>query len=396
MNAWAERAHDPVDLLEVLCGIDSANPAMGGPGEEQIARFLYRVLEAIGCDVQMPGIPSRAGRPNLIASLPGHPDHPTVLLEAHLDTVAHARERQAVRRHEGRLYGRGACDTKGSAAAMVAAIARIAMKPDHPTVVFAGAADEEVAMTGSRDLVGRLPRVEGAIIGEPTSLQPVRVHNGLMRFRIVARGRAAHTSRAHLGVNAVAIAARVVLAIEDELLPVLQARAHPLAGPALITAAVIHGGVAPNLVPDWCEIEVDRRLAPGEDPEAALAEVDVLITRLDAGGAIVREEPTILLPAVETPSDHWLVRLTEDAVGSMLGTSVLAGGVPYGTDASNLSGVGGIPCVVLGPGSIDQAHTDDEWVPIDEVIKASRIYEELVSRVASGEVASKMGRTDRA
>jgi acetylornithine deacetylase len=279
---------------------------------------------------------------------------------------------------------------------MVAAIARIAMKPDHPTVVFAGAADEEVAMTGSRDLVGRLPRVEGAIIGEPTSLQPVRVHNGLMRFRIVARGRAAHTSRAHLGVNAVAIAARVVLAIEDELLPVLQARAHPLAGPALITAAVIHGGVAPNLVPDWCAIEVDRRLAPGEDPEAALAEVDVLITRLDAGGAIVREEPTILLPAVETPSDHWLVRLTEDAVGSMLGTSVLAGGVPYGTDASNLSGVGGIPCVVLGPGSIDQAHTDDEWVPIDEVIKASRIYEELVSRVASGEVASKMGRTDRA
>ena len=141
-------------------------------------------------------------------------------------------------------------------------------------------------------------------------------------------------------------------------------------------------------------IVVNRVVVPV--PEAALAEVDVLITRLDAGGAIVREEPTILLPAVETPSDHWLVRLTEDAVGSMLGTSVLAGGVPYGTDASNLSGVGGIPCVVLGPGSIDQAHTDDEWVPIDEVIKASRIYEELVSRVASGEVASKMGRTDRA
>lgn len=389
------RAIDPIELLEELVRIDSANPSMGGPGEQEVAAYLAHVFEAIGCEVAMPAGASPAGRPNLVATLPGRAGGPLLMLEAHLDTVAQVRQQQGVRRDADRLYGRGSCDTKGSAAAMVAAISRVAAVPDHPVMIFAGVADEEVAMSGSRALLDQLPPVDGAIIGEPTSLQPVRVHNGLMRFRIVTHGRAAHTSRAYLGINAVAAAARVVLSIQDELLPTLQARAHPLAGPALITAAVIRGGIAPNLVPERCEIDVDRRLAPGENPEAALAEVDTLLEGLRAAGDdIIREEPTVLLPAVETPRDHRLVRLSEGVAGSVLGTSVTASGVPYGTDASNLSGLGGIPCVVLGPGSIDQAHTDDEWVPINEVEQATRIYEELVWRFATAATAPTTGAID--
>jgi acetylornithine deacetylase/succinyl-diaminopimelate desuccinylase-like protein len=373
---------DPVELLEELVRIDSVNPAMGGPGEREVARSLAGVLERIGCAVRLPAGASHE-RPNLIASLPGRSGVPVLLLEAHLDTVAQPRQPVAVRREGGRLYGRGACDTKGSAAAMVAAVALIAATPDHPPVVFAGAADEEVAMTGAQALVGQLPPVDGAIIGEPTSLLPVRVHNGFLRFRIVARGKAAHTSRAHLGVNAIAVAARAVLAIQDELLPSLQSRAHPLAGPALVTAAMIHGGVAPNLVPEWCEIELDRRLAPGEDPLAALAEVDEALGRLRAqGDDLTREEPSLMVPPVETPADHALVRAAEATSSSLLGRPVSAGGVPYGTDASNLSRSGGIPCVVLGPGSIDQAHTEDEWVSLEEVSRASRLYADLVMRFA--------------
>ena len=311
---------DPLDLLEELLSIDSVNTTMGGPGERRIAEALARVLEGIGCQVSLPPGAGSDARPNLIATLPGRSELPVVLLEAHLDTVMQPRDIIVVRREGGRVIGRGACDTKGSAAAMVAAIARIAEVPDRPTVVFAGTADEEVAMTGARTLIAQLPHVDAAIVGEPTSLLPTRVHNGLVRFRIVARGRAAHTSRAHLGINAIAAAARAVLAIQDELVPRLQARAHPLAGPALVTAAMIRGGVAPNLVPEWAEIEVDRRVAPGEDPAAALAELDALLDPLRArGDDLTREDPTIEHPPLETPADHPLVRLTESVVAAGAG-----------------------------------------------------------------------------
>jgi acetylornithine deacetylase len=267
---------------------------------------------------------------------------------------------------------------------MVAAMAKLLGTGDErATVVFAGVADEEDRMLGSRALVDQLPPVDAAVIGEPTSLEPVRVHNGLARITIETHGRAAHTSRAHLGVNAISAASRVVASLEEHLLPRLKAKAHPLAGPALLTPAVIGGGVAPNIVPDRCRISLDRRLAPGENPDAALAEIDELLEGLrKRGDRITRESPWLLLEAVETPADHPVVRLAEESVEAVLGRPVTAGGVPYGTDASNLSGVGGIPCVVLGPGSIDQAHTDDEWVPLGEVRRAAVVYAEMARRFA--------------
>lgn len=163
----------------------------------------------------------------------------------------------------------------------------------------------------------------------------------------------------------------------------LEARAHPLAGPALLTAAVIHGGVAPDVVPDRSRLSVDRRLAPGERPEAALAEIDRLLDeRRERGDRITREPPWALLEAVETPAGHPLARLAEESVEAVRCRPVTAGGAPRGTDASNLSGRGGIPCVVLGPGSIDQAHTDDEWIPLDEISQGVAVYAEVARRFA--------------
>lgn len=367
-------AIDVVDLLEDLVRIDSSNPAHGGPGEAEVAAFLAGVLRDHGLEVST--LEALGGRPNIIARLPGSAGAPTLLLEAHLDTVAWPEGGPAVERKEDRLVGRGACDTKGSCAAMVAALVELAAGGgEHATVVFAGAVDEEVGMLGSRALVDQLPPVDGAVIGEPTSLLPARAHNGLVRFRVTTHGRAAHTSRAHLGVNAVSAASRVVAALEAELVPRLRERVHPLTGPALLTPAMIRGGVAPNIVPDRCELFVDRRLIPGESVEAALAEVDGVLDGVRAAGdRVTRGEPAALLTAVETAPDHALVRAAEDVAGRVLGRAVESVGVPYGTDASNLSGVGSIPCVVLGPGSIDQAHTDDEWVPLDEVRQAVAVY----------------------
>jgi acetylornithine deacetylase len=371
---------DPVELLEELVWIDSVNPAMGGPGEHEIVARLAEILRDLGLEVSTPEVVD--GRRNLIATLPGTSGAPTLLLEAHLDTVAMPEGGLAVSRTEDRLVGRGSCDTKGSGAAMVAAMAQLTGSGDErATVVFAGVADEEHAMLGSRALVDRLPPVDAAVIGEPTSLEPVRVHNGLARITIETHGRAAHTSRAHLGINAISAASRVVSELEERLLPLLKARAHPLAGPALLTPAVINGGVASNIVPDRCRLSLDRRLAPGENLDTALAEIDDLLEGLrERGDRITREPPWLLLEAVETSADHPVVRLAEESVEAVLGQPVTAGGVPYGTDASNLSGVGGVPCVVLGPGSIDQAHTDDEWVSVEEVCRGAVVYAEMARR----------------
>ncbi|MGQ0669119.1 MAG: M20 family metallopeptidase [Actinomycetota bacterium] len=370
---------DAVELLEELVRIDSVNPAMGGRGEGEVAAFLAGVLRDLGLEVETHDV--APGRPNVLATFPGRSDA-AVLFEAHLDTVALPDGGLPVHRESSRLVGRGACDTKGSCAAMVGALAALAGDGrDRPTVVFAGVVDEEAAMLGSLALLEQLPSVLGAVIGEPTALAPVRLHNGLARFRIVVRGRSAHTSRAHLGVNAISAAARTVVALDEELLPRLRARAHPLAGPALLTAAVVQGGVAPNIVPDRCEVLLDRRLAPGERSEDAMAEIDEVLEGLRGrGDHVLREEPYILLPAVETAEDDPIVLAAEAAVEHVLGRREAAGGVPYGTDGSNLSGLGGIPCVILGPGSIDQAHSEDEWVPIEEVKQAVAVYAELARR----------------
>jgi acetylornithine deacetylase/succinyl-diaminopimelate desuccinylase-like protein len=373
---------DPVDLLEDLVRIPSVNPRMeGGVGEQQIAEFVASVLGDLGLIVSTFEV--QDGRSNVVARLDGEARELTLLLEAHLDTVAASSRAMVVGRDGNRLIGRGACDTKASVAAMIAALSQMQLEGDRPSIVFAGVVDEEYAMSGSRALVKQLDSPPyAAIVGEPTSLRPVRVHNGLARLRIETHGRAAHTSKSYLGANAITSAARVVIALEDELHPQLLERGHPLIGPALITAAVIHGGTGPNVVPEACMIEVDRRLAPGEEPAEALAEIDRLLDRLRTEGVVVtRHHPNTLLPAVETPEDHPVVRIAEGAVEKVLGSPARAEGAPFGTDASNLWGIGRIPCVVLGPGSIDQAHTEDEWVPISEVRAATAIYSEIARAV---------------
>jgi acetylornithine deacetylase len=184
---------DPVELLEELVRIDSVNPAMGGPGEHEIVARLVELLHELGLEVSTPEVVD--GRPNLIATLPGTSSAPTLLLEAHLDTVALPEDGLAVRQSKDRLVGRGSCDTKGSGAAMVAAMAELMGSGEEcATVVFAGVVDEEDRMLGSLALVDQLPPVDAAVIGEPTSLEPVRVHNGLARIAIEAHGQRAGSS----------------------------------------------------------------------------------------------------------------------------------------------------------------------------------------------------------
>jgi acetylornithine deacetylase len=267
---------------------------------------------------------------------------------------------------------------------MLAAVARLAADDaPRPTVVFAAVADEESRMAGARALLKQAPPVDVAVVGEPTSLRPIRVHNGVVRLTLIAEGEAAHTSKAHLGVNAITAASRAVAALDDQLLPRIRERSHPLAGPALLTPATVDGGTAVNVVPDRCEVRYDRRLAPGETPEDAIGEIEAVLSGIRSNGDNVRvDEPTLVLPAVETAADHPLVRAAEASAGRIVGEPVVAEGAPYCTDACVLAGTGGLPFVVLGPGSIDHAHTPDEWVSIPEVCRAVDVYTAIAHTLA--------------
>jgi acetylornithine deacetylase/succinyl-diaminopimelate desuccinylase-like protein len=381
----AVTAPAPLDvegLLEHLVGIDSQNPDLvpGHPGELALAREVADLLTGLGLETALHE--TLPGRPNVVGVLPGDPDR-AVLLEAHLDTVPAPGGRLTVRRDGQRLHGRGACDTKGSLAAMIAAVARLAHEPGpRPTVVIAGVVDEEYVMRGAAGLLAQIPPVSAVVIGEPTSLVPVRAHNGFLRLRLQAHGRAVHSSKAHLGHNAIIASARVVAALESSVGERLRHRHHPLIGPALLTPTMIAGGSAPNVVPDECDIWFDRRLAPDETATTALAEIDgALASMRQQGLEISRDEPIVSLAGVETPADHPLVVATEQAVEAVLGVKQVATGVTYSTDACYLGGQGGLPCVVMGPGSIDQAHTVDEWIDLPEVTRAVDVYAEIVRQL---------------
>ncbi len=354
-------ARDVVELLELLVRIDSVNPSLDerGAGEREVAQAYVQVLEELGLKTSTHEAVD--GRANVMAVRLG--EGPTLLLESHMDTVPQPATPIPVRREDGRLIGRGACDTKASGAAMVAALAQLAASDEpHATVIFAATVDEESGQRGSGALLEHLPRVDGAVIGEPTSLRPVRVHNGVMRLALTAHGTPAHTSHAHRGDNAISAAARAITSLETHVRP----RSHELAGPALLTAAVIRGGTAVNVVPERCEVLLDRRLGPAEAPEEALAEIDAALEGCD--GDVRREEPFLALRGADTDAGHPLVRAAEEASGAP------AEGAAYCTDAARLNGEGGIPFVVLGPGSIEQAHTVDEWVALDEVRRAVDVY----------------------
>lgn len=372
-------AVDVVELTRELVALDSVNPSLTpGSGEAAVMQRVAAVLEDIGITPELQHVDE--GRANVIGVLPG--SSPEVLvLEAHLDTVPMPLVPCPPRIEDGRIWGRGACDTKASIAAMLVAVQALSRSDrPRPTVVFAGVVDEEYVMRGAEVLAAAMPNVDGIVIGEPTSLRPVRAHNGCVRFDIAVRGETAHSSKAHLGTNAIVAAARLVVALEDELSTKLAARAHVLTGSGLLSATQITGGTAPNVVPDLCTVRFDRRLTPGETLEQALQEVDGIVEalRTEHGVDATRESPWLRLPAVEMPDGHPLVGVAERACAEVLGQQSPASGVPYCTDANILTGHGSIPAVVVGPGSIDQAHAPVEWVEVGEVRQAVDVYLSIV------------------
>ena len=369
-----------VALLRALVAVPSMNPyragALGeGYGEARLARRVAGYLRHAGLRVAVREV--LAGRPNVVARLDGPSAGPPLVLVAHLDTVP--AEGMTVppfegRVADGRLYGRGACDNKAALAAMLVAVRRVAAaRANRTPVVLAATMDEECAYSGIRALLAHGLDARGAIVGEPTRLDVVVAHKGALRLALTTGGTSAHSSRPDLGDNAIYRMAPLLADLEALAGELCQRPAHHLVGPPTLSVGTIHGGLTINTVPDRCVIEVDRRLMPGEPIGAAVAEVRAVCER---HGATL--ETVFASDGFQVDEDSELVAMALDAVAVVRGEANIVG-VPFGTEAAELSRAG-IPALVLGPGDAAQAHAADEWVELDQVAAAARIYERILRK----------------
>jgi len=357
-------------LLAELIALPSVNPAFLPPrhpyaGERRVADFLASVAAHAGLEVEFQDV--LPGRRNFIARLlPKNQIQQTILLAPHLDTVGADGTRFIPQRKNGRLHGRGACDTKGSVAAMLGALCELAGsqgRPQSTQIVFAGLVDEEHAQAGSRALADSGFQADLAIVGEPTRLQVVTAHKGSLWLQLETHGKAAHGATPHLGKNAVHEMARIVDLIETDYAAQLKKRKHKLLGAGTVNVGKITGGTQPNIVPDACIIEIDRRTLPGETETSVRREIAALLAAKKLSAHIANSK---LAPALALETDHKLP-LVQSFLRST-GQSRPAG-VDYFCDAAVLA-AGGIPSVVFGPGDIAQAHTVDEWISLVELERA--------------------------
>lgn len=394
----------PLDLTRTLADLVSL-PSVNPMGREvsgdifyehRVTDYLQQLFTRLGVPWQRFTVAPQ--RDNIIARLDGstRPEDggKVVLLEAHQDTVpidGMIIDPFKPDIKDGRMYGRGSCDIKGGMVAMLGAFARlIEDRPSAcPTVLMACTVNEEHGFSGATALtklwldkqdclVPRKPDM--AVIAEPTSLNVVIAHKGTVRWRATTRGRAAHSSQPHLGDNAIYKMARVLQAFEayarDEAPKVAE---HRWCGKATLSVGLISGGISVNTVPDRCTIEIDRRVLPTENATDVYQQVTSFINRYPGCEGIVEHEPPFIQGPSLPDTDNGPLAERLSSVASELSGRGQRLGVPYGTDASTIAR-SGVPSVVFGPGSIDQAHTIDEWLPLDELTQASEVLYQFLRR----------------
>lgn len=358
------------------------HPAGERPTAEFVAAHLHERLPGRSFDVELQQV--EEDRANVVAVLRGDRPGPSLMFNAHLDTVPAYGMADAYRPQvrDGRLYGRGAVDMKGALAAMLRSM-EILSAPD---VSFAGellvtaVAGEESGSAGMLALTEAGVGADFAVVGEPTSMQVARAHKGAMWIEVEFEGVATHGSVPHQGVNAVVHAAEFITAVERDLVPALSRRRHPLLGSATISVGAVAGGDRPPMVPARCVVQLDRRWLPGERHGDALEELREVVAGLRARDARVNGTVREMAGTAGFPHapldcpDVLGVEMLCDIVSARSGHAVEPVGVQFWTDGALLAAETGTPTVVCGPGSIAQAHSLDEWVSLEQLALAAESY----------------------
>ncbi len=366
-------------LLERLVAFDTQNP----PGREvEAAQFLETTLRDMGLDTTLSEF--KPGRANVIAHLDNGPG-PVFAFNSHIDVVpagdGWSSDPLRLREDGGNLYGRGSCDAKGPIVGMLEAVRDLVSNRDtwSGTLLAVFVADEEVASEGARDYVADKPIVDFCLIGEPTSNTTVTAHKGSMRPRVAVHGAMAHSGMPDAGENAILRAGRLLGLIEDFHRDHLCKRSHALVGSASLTVTRLSGGIADNVVPDRCELLLDRRMVPGEDEQQARREIENLLETAEREFG-VRAEIVEYVPttggATETALDERIVQESLAVSAKHEGGGGEPNGFQGGCDLVHFRSVGATG-TVIGPGSIDVAHKPDEFVPRDEFMRSALIYRDI-------------------
>jgi acetylornithine deacetylase/succinyl-diaminopimelate desuccinylase-like protein len=358
--------------LARLIQIPSVNPAYSGAhGEARIAAALAGWFRDLGGEVSVdPALPDR---PNVYGIWKGRTDR-WAALDVHIDTVGVEHmtgDPFSGEVRAGRVYGRGAVDTKASLAVALALLAELQRSGGMPetNLLLAATADEEDLARGAPAFAEWVRRreiqLDQLMVAEPTLCRPVYGHKGVVRLEFKVQGQPAHSSQPHLGQNAINAAAQLALALAAEHGRLSAEPPTSALGPATLAVTLIGGGRGLNVVPDTCSLWIDRRVVAGEQPAAIIAGLRDLARRTCPLPVAIHEILAVgaFLQAADTP---WLGEL---AAWSGQPPAI----APYGTNAWAYGGLAR-ECVVLGPGSIDQAHGVEEWVEVAELAKLAAIY----------------------
>jgi len=373
---------DCVRFLRDYVAIPSVNPMRRDDipptvaGERRYASHLREQLRGLGLDAELVGEGDRA---SVVAEATTRDARDTVLIASHLDTVpVDGMEIDPFdpRIADGRMYGRGSCDTKGGMAAAVAALGQVLARGTlRRNVIVAGEADEECSSIGVADVLARLGtrRPDWVLATEPTELAVVTSHKGIALVRLVAHGVSCHSSEPRNGRNAIVALSRAVLAL-DSLGEEIGTRTHPRLGRPTLSVGLVGGGQAANIVPQEAWLLSDRRLLPGEDEQTVRTEITGALARHEVADVTIAS-CTVEKPAHEIAEDAPAVRACQSALRALAlptETTIAA----FATDAGIFSAAG-LPGVVFGPGSITQAHTACEWIALDQLERATAFFVRL-------------------
>ena len=386
-----EHSRDPVETTRTLVRIPSVNPGIedGGAGEEEVARLAAGWLESWGYRTALEEV--APGRFNVVARRRaadgGDAPGACLLLNGHLDTVG-VSEMDApfsgVLR-QGRVWGRGAADMKSGVACILSVAEELAREEDVPgELVVALTADEEHASLGMQAVVASGLRADAAVVCEPTSLAVMPAHKGFLWVEAVIEGRAAHGSRPEEGVDAIARAGHLLVALEEEDRRIRRETNHPLLGPASLHAGTIRGGSTPSVYPARCELVVERRTLPGESREDVMTEMAAVLAsaRQRCPDLQARMEAGLYRAGTEVPVGSPVVEGLRRAC-ERHGLPGEVKGMSAWVDACLLNQAG-IPAVCFGPGSIAQAHTNDEWVDASEIRTCARVLADFARQFVPG------------
>ena len=365
--------------LARLVSFKTENP----PGREvEAAQFLAELFRCDGFSTEIDQY--KPGRANIIAKLENG-SGPVFAFNTHMDVVpageGWSSDPFSLRERDGKLFGRGACDAKGPLTAMIEAMRLLHAERSswRGTLLGVFVGDEEVASEGAKHYAASCPKVDFAVIGEPTSNSTVIAHKGSLRPWVRIHGISAHSGTPDAGENAVYQAARFIMMVEDVHRTIIRHRMHPLVGGASLTITRAAAGTADNVLPDRCDLLLDRRLVPGEDEAAVKAELSELLARAarDAGvrAEILEYKPTTG-GATETAADHPVVVASLSASKHHRAKLTEPQGFQGGCDLVHFRAAGA-QGTVIGPGSLALAHKPDEFVPVDELVAASLIYRDV-------------------